>query len=110
MPVGKRQFEMLAGVAEVKLRAQLPREARRLKCRQDAHFLEDHLIVREQRLADMKTGEVLFLQHEHALAGARKVSGRGAAAGTTAYYQSIIHFTGHAPNEAENAAPSKYRR
>jgi hypothetical protein len=58
----------------------------------------------------VKTGEVFFFQDQHAFAGAGQKGCRRASTRTTANYQRIIHISGHAPNEAQNAALGKYRR
>jgi hypothetical protein len=50
---------------------------------------------------------VFFFQDQHAFAGAGQKGCRRASAGTATNYQRIINISGHAPNEAQNAALGK---
>src|SRR6266581_5252398 len=88
--VAEHQLERLARIAKVKLRAELLWKSSRFKHGQDAHFIKEPAVVRQQRLADVEAREVLLLQHQHALAGAGEKSGRGAAAWPTADHQCIV--------------------
>ena len=90
--VAKNQLERFAGVAEMKLRAELFWKSRSFEHGQHAHLLEQPAIVRQQRFADMEPWEMLLFQHQYALAGASQQSGCRAAARPTANHQCIISF------------------
>src|ERR1022692_3018008 len=85
------QLERFARVAEVKLRAKFFRKPGRLKFGQHAHFLEQAMIVRQERFADVKAGETFLLQHEHAFARAGEIGGRTAAARPATDDQRIVN-------------------
>src|SRR5579862_449229 len=83
--IAEGELDAFAGVAEMKLGAVFSRETGRFERGQYAHFLEDRLVVWQQRFANMKSREMLFFQHQHALARARKVSGSSAPARSATY-------------------------
>src|SRR5690349_16916414 len=82
--VAKNQLEGFAGVSQMKLRPLLCREASRLQRRQHTHLFKNHMIVRQQRFANVKPGKMFLLKDEGALARSRQKRGCGAAAGPAA--------------------------
>src|SRR5262249_37870000 len=98
------------GIPEMKLSAIFSRETRGFKRGKHSHFLKDGLIVREQGFANVKAGEVLFFQDQHAFSSAGQVGGGSASAGTTANNHCVVRTKGHPSNEAQKERRSKRRK
>src|SRR2546426_12310661 len=74
--VAEDQLERFRAVTEMKLRAGLFRKTGGQQFRHHAHLGKQAMIVRQERFADVKPWEVLFLQNEHALFRASKKCSR----------------------------------
>src|ERR1043166_3926068 len=93
--IAKGEEKRLAAVAEMELRAVFLDEPRCLQRGQHAHGFEDSLIIRKQRFANVEAGEMLLLQNEHMLPGARQEGRRGAAARAAANHNGVVRMIGH---------------
>src|SRR5260221_13662936 len=93
--IAQEQFQSFGCVSKVKLSAILYRETGCLKRGQGSHFLKELPIIRQERLSDMKTGEVLFLENQDAFSSPGKKSRDGAPPWPTPDHDSIIRHLRH---------------
>jgi hypothetical protein len=93
--VAKDQFQVFAGVSQLKLGPEFDGETGRLQFWQYPHFLKELAIVGQERFADMKPREAVLFEDQDTLTSARQKGRDRTAAGTAANHQGIIEGFGH---------------
>ena len=89
--IAENEIERLAAVGDVKLRAGLLDQTGLLQGWENAKFLEDGAVVRQERFADVKTRETFLLEDQHPSPGAGEKCRSGRASGTATDYQDVVN-------------------
>jgi hypothetical protein len=88
--LAENKLNALGAVADLKLRSAFPDVAGLLHQREHAHLAKKLAVVWQERLPNVKSGEMLFLEDQHALACAGKKSSCAAPSRATANHYRVV--------------------